>query len=311
MTASDYHPAIAANLTSDGYDFVNARDSLILCTGDTVTNAGDGDGYDPDPSIPAEYTPDATGSCFLPEDFGHGVHTAGTIGGVGNDAIGVTGVNWTVRIRPVRFIGTAGFGDLYDEAQAILYAAGLPADDGAGGTVKPSSGARIINMSFGGSDSGPTEHNAIISAASAGALLVASAGNDATSDPQYPAAYPEVLAVAAVGPDGAPTPYSNFGSYVAIRAPGGNLGLGDATDLVFSTAWDFTHSRPAYAFAVPSHQLCRGPRESVRRGTGERVQQLDPESRPADAALRAPLLRNHRSHRPNRARASGGGIRVQ
>src|SRR5436190_5624843 len=84
------HPAIAANLTSDGYDFVNARDSLILCTGDTVTNAGDGDGYDPDPSIPAEYTPEATGSCFLPEDFGHGVHTAGTIGGVGNDAIGVT-----------------------------------------------------------------------------------------------------------------------------------------------------------------------------------------------------------------------------
>ena len=243
------HPAIAANLTSDGYDFVNARDSLILCTGDTVTNAGDGDGYDPDPTIPAEYTPDATGSCFVAENFGHGLHTAGTIGGVGNDAIGVTGVNWTVRIRPVRFIGTAGFGDLYDEAQAILYAAGLPADDGAGGTVKPSSGARIINMSFGGSDSGPTEHNAIISAASAGALLVASAGNDATSDPQYPAAYPEVLAVAAVGPDGAPTPYSNFGSYVAIRAPGGNLGLGDATDLVFSTAWDFTRSRPAYAFA--------------------------------------------------------------
>src|SRR5205814_903074 len=221
------HPAIAANLTADGYDFVSLVDSLILCTRDTVSNAGDVNGYDPDPTIPASYTPSATVTCFIPVNFGHGLHVAGTIGAVGNDGIGVTGVNWTVRIRPVRAFGVGGFGNEYDEAQGILYAAGLPADNGAGGTVHASSGARVINMRFGGPDSGTTEHNAIKSAASAGALLEAAAGNAGSSDPEYPAAYPEVLAVAAVGPDGSPTPYSSFGSVVGIRAPGAHLRLGD------------------------------------------------------------------------------------
>src|SRR5207253_9487776 len=84
---------------------------------------------------------------------------------VGNDGIGVTGVNWSVRIRPVRALGAAGFGTLYDVAQGILYAAGLPADDGAGGTVQATTGARIINVSLGGYFNDPTLHSAIVSAA--------------------------------------------------------------------------------------------------------------------------------------------------
>src|SRR6266542_596516 len=167
------HPGIAANLTSDGYDFVNAADSLALCAGGTTTNAGDGDGPDGDPTIPASYSPDivevgpdTTTTCLTPDDLGgHGLHVAGTIGAVGNDASGVTGVDWTVRIRPVRVLGVAGFGTDYDVAQGILYAAGLPADDGAGGTVRASTGAKIINVSLGGFGSDTTLHSAIISAA--------------------------------------------------------------------------------------------------------------------------------------------------
>jgi len=218
-----------------------------------ITNDDDGDGgYDPDPTIPASYSLDATGTCIIPDTLGaHGLGVAGTIGAVGNDGVGVTGVNWTVRIRPVRALGVAGFGETYDIAQAILYAAGLPADDGAGGTVQASSGAAIINLSFGGPGDDPTMHSAIVSAANAGALLVAAAGNDGSSAQFYPAAYPEVLAVAAVGPDGAPPAYSNFGSYVGVRAPGGNFALGDATDGVVSTVWDFfatPDGAAAYAF---------------------------------------------------------------
>jgi len=243
------HPAIAANLTPDGYDFVSAADSVPLCSGGMISNAADGDGPDPDPTIPASYSLDSTGTCFAPDELGaHGLHVAGTIGAVGNDGIGVTGVNWSVRIRPVRALGVAGFGTLYDVAQAILYAAGLPADDGAGGTVQATTGARIINLSLGGYFNDPTLHSAIISAANTGALIVAAAGNDATSAPHYPSAYPEVLGVAAVGPDGAPTVYSNFGPHVGIRAPGGNFGFGDATDGVASTAWDFSTASPEYAF---------------------------------------------------------------
>lgn len=250
------HPAISGNLKSDGYDFVNGLDSLSLCAGGKISNDDDGDvGPDGDPTIPDSYSLDATGTCFTPDDLGaHGLHVAGTIGALGNDGVGVTGVNWTVRIRPVRALGVGGFGTFYDIAQGILYAAGLPADGGALGTVQASSGARIINLSLGGPDDDPVLHNAIVSAANAGALIVAAAGNDASSAPVYPAAYPEVLAVAAVGPDAAPAPYSNFGSYVGIRAPGGNFDLGDPTDMVGSTAWEFRASAdvpvgPAYAFA--------------------------------------------------------------
>ena len=244
------HPALAGNLTSDGYDFVTDADSLVLCSGDTITNADDGGGYDPDPTILASYSPDSTGTCYNPDDIGaHGVHVAGTIGAVGNDRVGVTGVNWNVRIRPVRALGVAGFGEFYDIAQGILYAAGLPADDGKGGTVQPTSGAKIINLSLGGPDTDTTLHSAIISATNAGALVVAAAGNAGTSAPHYPAAYPEVLAVAAVGPDGAPASYSSFGPYVTLRAPGGNFELGDFTDGVFSAIWDFARGQPDYAWA--------------------------------------------------------------
>jgi len=244
------HPALAGNLTSDGYDFVTDADTLTLCAGGTITSADDGGGYDPDPTIPASYSYDSTGTCLNPDELGaHGVHVAGTIGAVGNDHIGVTGVNWNVRIRPVRALGVDGFGQFYDIAQGILYAAGLPADNGAGGTVQASSGAKIINLSLSGPYTDTTLHSAIISAANAGALIVASAGNAGTSALRYPAAYPEVLAVAAVGPDGAPASYSSFGSFVGIRAPGGNFEFGDATDGVYSTIWNFAGDSAAYIWA--------------------------------------------------------------
>jgi subtilisin family serine protease len=244
------HPAIAANLTHDGYDFVNNVDSLPLCAGGQISNSGDGDGYDPDPTMPSAYRLDSTGTCFFPDTIAnHGLHVAGTIGAVGNSGIGVTGVNWKVQIRPVRVLGVGGFGTSYDVAQGVLYAAGLPADDGNGGTVQPSTGARIINLSLGGPANDTTLARAVASAVQAGALIVAAAGNDSSSIASYPAAYPGVLAVAAVGPDGAPAPYSNFGSYVALSAPGGNFGLGDATDGVMSTIWDFGTNTPEYAWA--------------------------------------------------------------
>lgn len=240
------HPAISATLTSDGYDFVSGL-AVSLCGGGSVSSDDDGQsGYDPDPTQPANYLFSSGQGCATPQAVGgHGLHVAGTIGAVGNDGIGGTGVNWTVRIRPVRVIGVAGFGTTYDIAQGILYAAGLPADDGAGGTVTAGTGARVVNLSFGGGGD-TTEHSAVIAAASAGTLLVAAAGNNASSTPFYPAAYPEVLAVSAVGPGAALASYSNFGSYIGIAAPGGDLAVGDSTDEVLSTLWNFGTASPTY-----------------------------------------------------------------
>src|SRR5439155_111291 len=82
-------------LAAAGYDFVSSADSVPLCSGGLLSNAADGDGPDPDPTIPASYSLDSTRTCFAPDSLGaHGLHVAGTIGAVGNDGIGVTGVNW-------------------------------------------------------------------------------------------------------------------------------------------------------------------------------------------------------------------------
>ena len=61
---------------------------------------------------------------------------------------------------------------------------------------------------------------ALAVAASKGIISVAAAGNDPTGKPTYPAAYPSVLAVSAIQPDGAVWPQSNYGSFVDLSAPG-------------------------------------------------------------------------------------------
>jgi len=256
------HPALTANLRSDGYDFVS-QTNATFCSGGTTSNTGDGDGYDSDPTIPVDY--DVLGSGCLggrAQFGGHGIHTSGTIGAVGNDGVSVLGVNWHVGIRPVRVLGLSGGSD-YDVAQGILYAAGLPAGNEQGDSAviaPPAQGARIINVSLGGGCSLGTNpapgldvlHDAVVAATdpglpNGGSLIVASAGNSGSSVPNCPAAYPEVLSVSAVGPQGTLASYSNFGPTIDIAAPGGDIGAsplvnsaGDGTWGVFSTVCDFT-----------------------------------------------------------------------
>ncbi|HST59466.1 MAG TPA: S8 family serine peptidase [Longimicrobium sp.] len=232
------HPDIAANLTSDGYDFVSSLSANSPCG--VANNSGDGDGYDPDPTIPADYV-----GCGLAQAGGHGLHVAGTIGGVGNNGVGMSGMAWTVRIRPVRVLGRFG-GTNFDIAQGILYAAGLPASNGAGGVVQATSGARIINLSLGGPGDSQVMYNAVTAAVAAGALVVVAAGNENTSAPSYPAAYAEVLTVSAVGPNRTRAGYSNWGPNVDIAAPGGDQSAGGFWAGVASTQWDFTKGTPTY-----------------------------------------------------------------
>ena len=239
------HPGIAANPTNDGYDF--AQDFPVpVCAGGSLGNAGDGDDADSDPTQPAHYVYDGTCLVSLKGSGNHGLHVAGTIGATGNDGVGVSGVAWTVRIRPVRAFGICGCGSSYDAAQAVLYAAGLPADGGTAGMVQVTEGAKIINISLGFA-SDPTDLRGAIQAASmAGALIIASAGNNANSNPSYPAAYPETISVSAVGPSLSLASYSSFGSTVDIAAPGGDINVGGATFGIMSTAWNYTTGAPIY-----------------------------------------------------------------
>ncbi|HEX3867274.1 MAG TPA: S8 family serine peptidase, partial [Gemmatimonadaceae bacterium] len=269
------HPGIAANLTHDGYDFVSqitlfdlglTADSTaqVICGGGTFTTIdGDGNGPDPDPTDPNDVDYDADDNCWQPSEAGdHGLWTAGIIGEAGNDGQYGNGVNWTVRIRPIRVLGIAeGVGTDFDIAQGILYAAGLPAT-GANGAMVQAPRSPIINLSIGGAGSSRTLQSAVTAAVNAGSLLVAAAGNDADDIPSYPAAYSGVISVSAVGPDGTIALYSNVGTSVSLAAPGGDSRFDDPFDdpfnelgsdtggsLIWGLWWDFTTGSPTFAGA--------------------------------------------------------------
>ena len=122
------------------------------------------------------------------DDHSHGTHTAGTIGGTGNNTKGVVGVNWNVKIMPLKFLNASGSGSSSDAIDAILYAAKM--------------NANILNNSWGGGGKSQALEDAIKIANQAGVLFVVAAGNDGTNNdtrPTYPANYdvPNVLSVAA------------------------------------------------------------------------------------------------------------------
>jgi subtilisin family serine protease len=245
------HTDIAANFTTDGYDFVSGSDVYAfpqqLCDGGSTFTAinGDNDGPDTDPTDPDDIFYDPDFDCWEHSDAGdHGLWTSSIIGGIGNNGSGAVGVNWSVKIRPIRVLGIDGSGFSFDIAQGILYAAGLPAAGAGGALVQASSRASVINVSLGGYFPSTGLRNAVAAAVAAGSLIVASAGNDAVDVPAYPAAFPNVIGVAALGMDGALATYSNAGSYVSVAAPGGDFRLDDfGGGGVLGAGWDFVRGR--------------------------------------------------------------------
>ncbi|MFI5311870.1 MAG: S8 family serine peptidase, partial [Gemmatimonadales bacterium] len=243
------HPAVSANFTNDGYNFVTAGNRLTtaqpICGGAATTLLPEA-GYGPDPTAPDDL--EFTGTCWSRSTIGdHGLHVSGTIGAVGNDGVGTVGINWQVKIRPVRVLDITGSGSFFDIAQGVLYAAGLAASNGAGGTVTAPSRAAIINMSLGGYGTSTVLANAVAAASNAGSLIIASAGNDETNFQAIPASYPSVVAVSALGPDLQLAGYTNVGSNVSLAAPGGEFRTSGSAG-VASTTWNYVTSSPGYAY---------------------------------------------------------------
>lgn len=236
------HPDFAGQLVS-GYDFVR----------DPAT-AGDGDGIDPNPEDPGDRSNPAASSF-------HGTHVAGTIGARGNNGIGVAGAAWGSRIMPLRALGASG-GTSYDVAQAVRFAAGLPNDSG---TV-PARRADIINLSLGGEGFSQINQQLYRDLRREGVFVVASAGNEASTAPGYPAAYDSVLSVSAVDIQRQITSYSNRGATIDIAAPGGNSGAdinGDGyPDGVLSTGGTATASGIEFAYVFLSGTSMAAPHVS-------------------------------------------------
>ena len=148
------------------------------------------------------------------DDHGHGSHCSGIIGAKGDDGKGIVGVNWNVRIMPVKFLGGDGGGTLEGAVMAVDYATKM--------------GAKIMSNSWGGGGASQALKEAIERSNVAGAIFVAAAGNDSSnndSTPTYPASYgvPNILTVAAVDNRGNLASFSNFGKTVDVAAPGVNI----------------------------------------------------------------------------------------
>lgn len=167
------------------------------------------------------YVDDVMGYNFYDNDAdaddtnGHGTMTAGIVGAKGNNGVGVAGVNWNVKILPLKYSYSDYGGTLANVLRAMEYAIDKNAD--------------IILTPFSSTESSELLLQAIERAQQKNILVVASAGNDTDDNdvtPKYPASYEaeNVISVAALNSKGAMTTYSNYGRRsVDVGAPGSNI----------------------------------------------------------------------------------------
>jgi len=192
--------------------------------------------------LPRDYIGSLVGAPLVDLD-GHATHVSGTIGETTNNGLLVSGMAYNVRIMPIKvctqywdsmigrgLAGIPGFSTTTsscanaDIADAIRYAV--------------DNGARVMNISLGGTSASTTLQNALIYAAGKGAFIALSMGNegDSGNPTTYPASYAAsidgVMSVSAVGWNSALAFYSSFGPNVEIAAPGGDSKSGAGrTDL--------------------------------------------------------------------------------
>lgn len=167
------------------------------------------------------YVDDVSGYNFFAEspnatdDHGHGTHCAGIIGARGNNEYGIAGVNWQVKMMPVKFLSGEGRGDTDGAIKSITYAV--------------NNGAKVLSNSWGGGAESQALLEAINFALSKGVLFVAAAGNDGEDtdeSPHYPSSYDSanIISVAALNNGGDMADFTNFGvRTVDIAAPGVNI----------------------------------------------------------------------------------------
>lgn len=195
------HEDLAANMVSGSY----------TCPGGTGTRGCDFVG---------------TGDNNPMDVNGHGTHVAGTIGAVGNNGTGTTGVCWTAQILAVRVLDASASGTTADIVEGLNFAAGTSAGQG---------NAKVINMSLGGPSFDTAFNNALTTAQNNGAVVVVAAGNatqNHNTTPSYPCDYAQsnIICVAAVDQSYAIATFSDFDTNataanrkVDIAAPGTNI----------------------------------------------------------------------------------------
>jgi subtilisin family serine protease len=165
------------------------------------------------------------GSGTIPAEL-HATHVAGTIGAVGNNNVGVVGVNWRVSLMSLRFIDdVTGTGSDADALKAYRYAKQMKDDWVISGGTQGAN-LRVINASYGGGGYSQAAADAINALGQSGILFVAAAGNETANNDvtaHYPSNYgfSNVVAVASTTSTDSLSGFSNVGlQTVALGAPG-------------------------------------------------------------------------------------------
>ena len=196
------------------WDVTTGSSSIIVGILDTGVNANH-------PDLAGRVLPGHDffhGGTDTSDPVGHGTHIAGIIAASGDNGQGIAGMCWQCKILPVKVGDDRGLRD-----DAIT--------DGIRWAVD--NGARVLNLSFGGSGDSPAIHEAIQYAISKNVLVVVAAGNEADegNPVEYPAAYDESLAVGATDDNDQHAFFSEVQSYVDVSAPGWNVpGTGNQFD---------------------------------------------------------------------------------
>lgn len=203
-TGIDYtHPDLAANMWRAPAAFT------VVIGGQSITCAAGTVGFNA-----------INRTCNPADDEGHGTHVAGTIGAVGDNGIGVAGVNWTASLMALKFLGSNGSGTTANAIDTITFAIQAKQRFGAAANI------RVVNASWGGGGFSQGLFDAITAAYANGILFVAAAGNDNLNNdlfPSYPANYavPSVVSVASTTNRDLRSGFSNYGATtVDLGAPG-------------------------------------------------------------------------------------------
>ncbi|HVM13144.1 MAG TPA: S8 family serine peptidase [Egibacteraceae bacterium] len=164
------------------------------------------------------------GTADVTDYNGHGTLAASVAAATTNNAGGIAGYCWSCMLLPVKVLASSG--TMSDVADGIVWA-----------TDK---GADVISMSLGGHSGTTTVQNAVGYAASRGVVLVAAAGNDGSTSPMYPAAYPEVIGVAGSTSSNTLYSWSNYGPWIDVAAPGEHQAIGKD-----GTVWGYSGTSSA------------------------------------------------------------------
>jgi serine protease len=167
------------------------------------------------------------------DDQGHGTHMAGTIAQMTNNGYGAAGLAPAVKLMPIKVLTVGGNGTVADLAEGIRLAADR--------------GAQIIALGCSGQGYSRLLHQAIDYAHNKGLVIFAPAGNDNRSEAAYPARYPHVIGMTATAPQQTRARYANFGAWVDLAAPGGELSSEQALGGIVQNTFDFRSKESIFA----------------------------------------------------------------